>query len=321
MWAYRLQAPSRLVAVDVAAPDPTSLDAGRVLLRTLAGGICGSDVPRFRGLARVPGSGGAWGPVPVGMPMHEIVGEVLASRHPEVAVGDRVVGWADRTDGLAEQVETDGEQVVAYAPGLAPADAVLIQSLACVLHALDRVPVAGRSVAVLGLGPIGLLFAWVLRRRGAAEVMGIDPVDRTASAATFGLDEVVVTDSGSWAAAVAGTGPDVIVEAVGHQTATVAHAVRAVADEGTVYCFGIPLADAYPVDVHAVVRRNLRIVGGITKNRREVLGRAIAHLAEAPSVAEELVTHVVAAGEAGRAFDAACAPRPGQLKVVLEVAL
>jgi threonine dehydrogenase-like Zn-dependent dehydrogenase len=173
---------------------------------------------------------------------------------------------------------------------------------------------------VLGLGSIGLLFAWALRRRGAATVVGVDPVDRTAHAAAFGLDEVLVTGSRAWAESLgAGDRPDVVVEAVGHQTATVADAVAAVADGGTVYCFGIPVHEAYPIDVYALVRRNLRIMGGITRDRRAMLGRALAELREFPRVADELVTDVYPVAGASAAFAAACTPGEGRLKTVLTV--
>jgi threonine dehydrogenase-like Zn-dependent dehydrogenase len=111
----------------------------------------------------------------------------------------------------------------------------------------------------------------------------------------------------------------VVVEAVGHQTATVADAVRAVADHGMAYCFGIPVRDAYPIDVFSVVRRNLRIIGGLTHDRRAVLGRALALLEQFPQVAAELVTDVRPAAHAAAAYSAACTPTVGRLKTVLHL--
>ena len=315
MWAQQLAGPGAFRPVEVRPPAADALREGEVLVEVRYGGVCGSDLPYFRVGGR-PGVA-----PPPGFPLHEVLGVVRASRDPGVQAGDDVVGWASAADALAELVVTDGAGLHPLVRRDDGPSAIVAQPLACVLYAVDQLgDLHGKRVAVLGLGSIGLLFAWALRQRGAAEVVGVDPVDRTASAATFGLDEVLVADSRTWAASTNGSGPDVIVEAVGHQTATVADAVSAVADEGTVYCFGIPLADAYPVDVYSVVRRNLRIIGGLTKNRREVLGRALAHVAEFPGVADELVTDLVAAADAGRAFDAACAPRQGQLKVVLEMA-
>jgi threonine dehydrogenase-like Zn-dependent dehydrogenase len=254
--------------------------------------------------------------------MHEVVGRVRASREPAIAPGDRVVGWASAADALAELVVTAGAGLHPVRSAGRDPRTVAAQPLACVLYAVDQLgDLRGRRVAVLGLGAIGLLFAWALRERGAAAVVGVDPVDRTAHAAAFGLDEVLVAGSRQWAEALDGAArPDVVVEAVGHQTATVADAVAAVADRGTVYCFGIPVRDAYPVDLNAVVRRNLRILGGLTLERRSVLGRALGHLQRHPHLAAELVTDVRPAADATAAFLGACTPREGRLKTVLEIA-
>jgi L-iditol 2-dehydrogenase len=311
MWAQQLTDPGALRQVEVPEPGPGDLRDGEVLVAVEYGGICGSDLPYFRaggrrGVAAAPG-----------FPLHEVLGRVRASTDPDLRPGDRVVGWASASNGLAELVATDGAGLHPVRGHVGGPYAVVAQPLACVLYAVDQLgDVRGKRVAVFGLGSIGVLFAWVLRQQGAAEVIGVDPVDRTGSRDAFGLDEVVVAESRSWAAGVENR-PDVVVEAVGHQTGTVADAVAAVADGGTVYCFGIPLRETYPVDLNAVVRRNLRIIGGLTRERRQVLGRALAHLEQQPGLADDLVTHVLSAGDANRAYAAACTPRRDQLKIVL----
>jgi len=320
VWAQQLIGPSSFLPVEVPAPAAGDLRPGEVLVAVEHGGICGSDLPYFRAGGQPVAEGGRAAGVPPGFPLHEVVGRVQASRDPGVAMGERVVGWASAADALAELVVTAGSGLHPVGDGRR-AQTVVAQPLACVLYAVDQLgDLRGRRAAVLGLGSIGLLFAWALRRRGAATVVGVDPVDRTAHAAAFGLDEVLVTGSRQWAESLGAEGrPDVIVEAVGHQTATVADAVSAVADGGTVYCFGIPVREAYPIDVYSLVRRNLRIVGGITRDRRAVLGRALAELREFPQVAAELVTDVGPATAAAEAFTRACAPREGRLKTVLEL--
>ena len=78
--------------------------------RASAAAIC----PGFRGAkGRLPGDTGTSAAEMDGFPIHEIVGEVVASRHRSHGVGDRVVGWASGFDGLMEYVVADGD-------GLAP---------------------------------------------------------------------------------------------------------------------------------------------------------------------------------------------------------
>jgi len=50
----------------------------------------------------------------VGGFFHEVVGEVLASRHPAHRQGDHVVGWASGFDGLMERVVADGRDLYAF---------------------------------------------------------------------------------------------------------------------------------------------------------------------------------------------------------------
>lgn len=321
MWAYRVVAPGRLAETVADVPAPGSLRDGEVLLRMLAGGICGSDLPKFagdKGLA--VGEDGRIVPGRLGAPLHEVVGVIEATRHPELRLGDRVVGWASRSDGLAEWVISDAGRVRPYRPSLTPGDAVVIQPLACVIEALGRVPVAGRDVAIIGLGPIGLLFAHLARAQGARSVVGVDPVDRAGERVPFGLDECIQAHSGAWAEAAAGRPPDLVVEAVGHQTATVSDALRAVAVGGTVLCFGIPDQDVYPVDVERLMRKSLTLIGGVTRFHARALTAADGYLREHPRLPSILVTHRFGRADLQRAFETAARPAAGRLKVVLDLA-
>jgi threonine dehydrogenase-like Zn-dependent dehydrogenase len=324
MWAYRLMAPSSLEAVQVDDLHESSIADGQVLLRTLAGGICGSDLPYYRGeapLVDIPGVGP--GRVPHGYPLHEVVGEVVASRDPAHAVGSVVVGWAAGMAGLAEYVPAVGSMLVPVPEGLPPSTAVLLQPLACVIEAVDRLgDVAGRSAVVLGLGPIGLLFAHVLDARGAGPVIGVDRVDRTSCAQDFGLSRVFHGSASAWADRLPPVEEraELVVEAIGHQVGTLAVAVETAAPDGVVLYFGIPDDPVYPLPMSTFVRKNLRLLAGTTRHRADALRSAVGHLAAHPGLAESYVTHVYPRSRVDEAFRAACRPAPGQLKVVLDLA-
>ncbi|WP_214405710.1 zinc-binding dehydrogenase [Pseudonocardia lacus] len=317
MRAGLLTGPARLTMVDAPAPQPDDLADGEVLLRVLAGGICGSDLPAFRGTGPVTGH-----PAPVpGGSLHEVVGEVLASRDTRVRPGSRVVGWASRFDGLAERVVTRGLDVHEYDPALPPTTAVMLQPLACVLDALERVPrLRGERVAVIGQGSTGLLFSHIMKARGAAHVTGVDLVDRGDLAALYGVDEAVHAGALEWAQGVAGSRErlGVVVEAVGHQISTFTAAVQAVGVGGQVYCFGIPDDPVYPFPLAEFLRKSATLTAGATSARRVALDMANAYLAEHPALAEHYVTHTFAFEEAQRAFEKALVPAPGRVKVVID---
>lgn len=167
MWSYRIVAPYQFERTSIAEKTPEDLGDRHVLLRFVAAGVCGSDMPAFRGVrGRLPGDDGRSGAEKDGYPIHEVLGDVIASRHPEHRPGDRVVGWASAFDGLMERVVTDGDQVAPYDPALSPEQAIGLQPLACVLYAVEQLPdLYGRHVGIIGQGSIGLLFSYVAKWR------------------------------------------------------------------------------------------------------------------------------------------------------------
>lgn len=210
MWSYRLIAPYLFERTTIADTAPESLTDGQVLLRFLAAGVCGSDLPAFRGAkGRIPGDDGRSGPEKDGFPIHEVAGEVIASRHPAHRPGDLVVGWASGFDGMMERIVTDGDGLAPYDPALTPAQAIGLQPLACVLYACEQLgDLAGRRVAIIGQGSIGLLFSYVAKAAGARRVTGVDPIDRRDVAGAFGVDEPVRATSDRWASQLEpGTAP------------------------------------------------------------------------------------------------------------------
>jgi L-iditol 2-dehydrogenase len=319
MWAMTLTAPGVFSRIEAPRPTADDLVPGQVLLRVTAGGICGSDLPYLRG-ARSPFAV-ADAPTSIGFPLHEVAGQVLASRDDRLHAGDQVVGWAESFDGLAELVVTGAESLFRYDPALKPTSAVLMQPLACVLYAVERLgDVRNRNCAVLGLGPIGALFSHVLAARGAAHVVGVDPVDRRDVGSRFGLDEVVVGQSGPWAEGLSDTDrPEVVVEAVGHQVATLQDALVAVRPAGSIFYFGVHDSPIYPLDMDRMIRKHLTLRAGGTLERPRMLAEAGAYLAEHPCLTDDVVTHVYDATGVQDAYDQAARPAAGRLKVCLDL--
>lgn len=321
MWAYDLDGPRSLARAAVARPEVgTTPQDDSVVLRVITGGICGSDIPFFRGrlspLLQMTGPDGR-----PGFPLHEVVGEVVeAGAAARLEVGARVVGWAAAADGLAEYVQTSAAGLYPVPPTVRPLEAVAVQPLACVLHTLGRLPeVTGARVAVIGLGPIGLMFAHAAKSAGAAHVTGVDPVDRSSVAARFGVDELVRQTSDRWADRLtADERPAVVIEAVGHQVGTLVDAVTAVADEGTIFYFGVPDDLVYPVPLYTLFRKSATLISGPVTDRLSALRAAVAYAERHPGLLRDVVTHVFPAHQAADAFACADVAAPGRLKVVID---
>jgi threonine dehydrogenase-like Zn-dependent dehydrogenase len=316
-----LAAPGTFTFTPPPRHSPEQLRRGEALVRVLAGAICGSDLPLFRG-APVPAYAGGGTP-PVGYPLHEIVGEVVALGRstPGPPVGTRVVGWATGFDGLADYVVTDAGSLAQATEAWEPEQAVLVQPLACVLYAVRRLgDVSGQHCAVLGLGPIGLLFCHVLKDRGAARVTGVDRIDRRDIAPEFGIDDLQWAGTEHWAATIGPqSAPAIVVEAIGHQVSTLQHALTAVAPGGTVFYFGVNDDQTYPLDMQLMLRKNLTLVAGGTLDRSRMLTEAADYLSRYPELVKRCVTHRFDRCDVQQAFELAATPAPARLKVVITI--
>lgn len=323
MWAQQLREPLTLHLVETPTLTETDVPTGHVLVRTTAGGICGSDLPYFRGAIspELPSGGNGW-PPRAGFPMHEITGTVLHSKDPAIVAGSEVVGWACDSDGLAELVVCRGDELHAYAPSGRPAAvAVVMQPLACVLYAVDQLgDVADANVAVIGQGPIGLLFDHVLAQRGARTVVGVDRIAKAGIATTLGASDTVQIPSDRWAQEFTGERPDIIVEAVGHQTRTLNDAIDVIAPGGEIYYFGVPDQQTYPVHFDRFLRKNVTLRAGITRDRTRMLREAERYLDAYPTVADVIVTDTIEATNATQAFAQALSPHANQGKITLTMA-
>lgn len=320
MWSHRIIAPYLFERNTIHDKTPECLADGQVLLRFSAAGVCGSDLPAFRGArGRIPGDDGRSGPEKDGFPIHEVAGEVIASRHPAHRPGDHVVGWASGFDGLMERIVSHGDGLAPYDPALTPAQAVGLQPLACVLYACEQLgDLAGRHVAIIGQGSIGLLFSYVAKAAGARRVTGVDPIDRRDLARAFGVDDPVRATSDRWVSQLgAGDRADVVIEAVGHQVATLNHAIDAAAPGGTVFYFGVADDEMYPISMRVMLRNNLTLKSGVTLDRRRMLELAGKFAAEHAWLLAAYLTHTFGIDEVQDAFDLACRPDPERIKIAI----
>jgi len=129
-------------------------------------------------------------------------------------------------------------------------DAALVEPLACVLRGIDETPVrAGDTVAVIGLGPIGLMFVRLAKAYGARVIALGRRKTQLDRASAMGADELVISgDPGETVekvrALTGGRGADVAIEAVGNPEVweTAAKSLRR---GGTVNFFGGCSNDSY----------------------------------------------------------------------------
>jgi 2-desacetyl-2-hydroxyethyl bacteriochlorophyllide A dehydrogenase len=340
--AVTFQAPGE-VRVDE-RPEPALRVADDALVRVEATGICGSDLHIYHGRVQIePG-------FVIG---HEYVGTVVDAGDgvTEVGVGDRVLGTYCTACGgcfhcrRGEYHKCDDGRVFGHGATLGSLQGAQAE-LVLVPHAnltLRRVPeglsddaalfagdVAGTayhaiadggfepggSVAVLGLGPVGLCTVQVARAAGAALVVAVDSVEeRLRVAQELGAAPVHLTEGdprGAVKDLTEGRGVDRAVDAVGHPDA-LDLACRLARKAGTVSVTGV-YAERAEVHMGVVWIKALTLRTGHA-NVIGHLDRVLAMLSSGILDPTPLVTHHMRLGEAPDAY--AVYDRREALKIVL----
>lgn len=204
----------QLLVDDIPAPVP---GLGEVLVKTLACGICGSDLHMFHHCEHVLGNFKR-GHIPVDFDArkdvvfgHEYCAEVLdhgPGSDKKIKVGTRVcslpfvitpsrfdhIGYSNQYPGGYGEQMVLSEQMLIPVPGDLPADiAALAEPLTVAAHALNRAQLQGNEVpVVIGCGPIGLAVIAALKSRGIGPIVAADfSPARRALAEKLGADVVV----------------------------------------------------------------------------------------------------------------------------------
>lgn len=328
---------------DVPTPTPGKRD---VLVRLAAGGICGSDLHYF-----AEGGAGDFrmrAPFTLG---HEGAG-VVAAVGAEVAavrVGDRVAVNPNHPCGACAPCREGRRQLCArprffgsaarfphthglfaeffvaaegnchrVPPGLPARAAACAEPLAVALHAVAQAgPLAGRSVFIVGSGPIGVLLAAAARLAGATRI-GVSDLweEPLAVARRMGATETVNarTEPEKLAAAAAERGSfEVVFEASGHP-AGVATALQVARPGATVVQVGMLPPGATPVPFNLVVAKELRCCGTFRFDGE--YATAVAALAEGRVDVAPMLTQAFGFGELAAAF-ATAADKRRAMKVSL----
>jgi threonine dehydrogenase-like Zn-dependent dehydrogenase len=156
---------------------------------------------------------------------HEVVGVVVeaGSAVQTLLPGMAVTGLFGK--GFA-QFACAPQKFVTPIPAGIPFEEALGEPLACVLSGARRVRIdLGDTVAVIGLGFMGLLTLQAIRLRGPARLIAIDPrPEALAMARRFGADETMTPEAvpeilklTQWSQLGKGHGVDVAIEASGTQ--------------------------------------------------------------------------------------------------------
>lgn len=265
-------------------PTPRIKRPDDMLVKVLACGICGTD---NQILLDPPGAHATPGVI-IG---HEMVAQVVAVGDAVTAFqpGDRIVAdnnlpcghcvmchggqynecanmisMGEDIDGFMCQYQVVPQaQAIGLPAGTGVDQAVLTEPVNCALGALQRLDLRpGKRYAVLGCGPIGLMFTALLKASGAGLVVATDLSDeRLAMARDLGADVLCGRDVDPVEAcldATGGIGVDAVIDVVG---SLLPQALGCVRKGGDVICFGLNADSRQTIDQADLAMRGITIHG------------------------------------------------------------
>ena len=328
MKALVYTAPNRVEYTD--QPEPR-LEAGEVVLRIDAVGICGSDMHAYHGRdpRRVP-------PLVLG---HELSGQIVAGPgrgvrvtvNPLIVCGrceycvqgrnnlcaDRTMVGMTRPGGFAELMSIPAASLIEIPQDMHPVTAALTEPAATALHALNLGsralvrPLAECRVLVIGGGAVGLLAALLARAYGVRELhlAETNPLRREAAASASGAR---VFDPLAGGGPAAGT-MDLVLDAVGAKP-TRAAALEAVKPGGVIMHIG--LQDwASEIDMRRLTLAEITLIGAYTYTTADLRSTVAALAGGAFGDLAWVATRPLAAG--ARAFEDLDRGRTPAAKIVL----
>ncbi len=319
---------------------------GEVLLRVHSVGICASDVHYY--------NEGAIGDAVITEPLvlgHEAGGEVVkvAPDVTSLVPGDRVAVEPGKycgrcsvcrselynlcpnvqffgtppTDGaLREYIAWPADLCLKIPAEMSLAEAAMTEPMAVGIYGVDMAGIkSGASVAILGVGAIGLSVLQAARMAGAGTIWVADPImGRTELAKQLGASQVFSCDPNEavdriWAE-TGRVGPNVVFECAGTNDA-VKQSVRLSAFDGQCIVVGIPYPDEVSFTASVARRKNLTIK--FVRRSRNSVERAIKWTAERRLDLKCYVTHHFPLERTTEALEVANAKSDGVIRAVIDV--
>lgn len=316
MKSAKIISPRKFVVIDEDVPSP---DSDKILVRLLKTAICGSDLPYFNNSFNPQSY-----PFPSGYPGHECMGIVEHSPNGRFRPGERVMYYPVFLDGFKEYHIADPSRLQKL-PDDGNADVLLItQLLGAVSHAMFRIDnPSGKTVIVLGAGPVGLLFIALLKNFGARNIIAVDPLEyRLKTAAVMGADRCInpsTVDTVSSVKNITGNEyADIVIDAYGQDTRVINTAFDCAKHGAQVVFFGICLEESPKLNFNVFFRKELRMISCVGPVLSVDYPYALDMILKKAVDVTPLITHVLPFGEIQKGFELAVNREDNVIKVILE---
>lgn len=326
-------------------PDPMMIHNTDVLIKMKVLGVCGSDVHYYK--SGKIGSQVVKYPFPVG---HEGAGTVVktGSAVSKVKPGDRIaiepampcwecdqckagrphtcrnlkfLGCPGQADGcLSEFIVMPETSCFPIPDTMTYDEAAISEPLAIGLYAVNSsIPIEGKTVGILGFGPIGMSVLLPALARGAKKIFVTDKVDeRLEIAAKNGAVYAGNPDKTNVVSEITAAEPqllDVVFECCGKQEA-VDQAIDILKPGGKLMIIGIPEFDHWSFPSDKMRRKELTIQN--VRRQNETLEETLKLIAENIVDVKPMVTHRFSFNDTKAAFDLVSEYKDGVMKAMID---
>lgn len=206
---------------------------------------------------------------------------------------------------FAEYVTIPSENAYECNPAVSEENNAMLEPLGVAVHAASKVELGGKSVAVTGCGPIGLMAVTVAKRLGASRVICSEPNSyRAEAAAKMGAD-LVLNPMGcdiveEMKRVCGGLGPDVVLEFSGNKVG-IQSATKYIRAGGDMVLVGLPEGEI-PLNFTNIFYRGVTM-HGISGREMYHTWKIMTGLLDAGMDVSGCVSHIVPLEEFNKAFE------------------
>ncbi len=310
MQTLKLEVPGKFTSVSCPIPEIAKND---VLIKFKYSMLCGSDYPKFNGSCP-----DITCPLPIGMPIHECVGEIVASNSNSYNTGDLVLAMPTGDAGLSDYFIANEKKIIKL-EGWQDADlkyAPLSQPVGTILNAIDKIGnIDDKKILIFGLGGIGQIFCSILKLRGARDVTAIEPNKFRCSMAN---DKLNINSIAHWETSFSNQF-DLVIDAVGQkgQEDIINNSILSAKHYGKVILFGIPTIKNQTINIYHLIRKNLSIVGVINPVWEKYLKEGVTMVQSNLDLFRSLLTHEFPLSQAESAFELFGREDTDRIKILL----
>jgi L-iditol 2-dehydrogenase len=329
----------------IEVPEPVLVNPGDVKIKMSVMGVCGSDIHYYT-MGRI-GSQVVQYPFPVGHEGAGVVTEIgkgvtrvkpgdVVAIEPSMPCGEcdqclsgrpntcrnlKFLGCPGQAEGcLREYIVMPEGSCLPLGKGLDADHGVISEPLAIGVYSVKvSVPMKGKTVSILGFGPIGMSVLLAARAEGAAKIFVTDKIDaRLSRAIKEGADltaNPLKEDVMKKILDNEPLGSDVVFECCGQQEAF-DQGVGLLKPGGKLMVVGIPEFDKWDVAVDTTRRREITVQ--FVRRQADCTEKALEMMMNKKVDVSRMITHRFSLSRAQEAFDLVAGYNDGVMKAMID---